>query len=190
MPNLLDRILVVDVESTCWEDNPPEGQASEIIEIGISLIDVKHSKRLQGADGVFVQPSESTVSEFCTNLTTITQADVDGGISFVEACRSLREDYLSDQRIWASWGDYDRIQFQRQCKRQRVKYPFGRTHINIKTLFALQFQLEREVSVTRALKILDWQFDGTLHRANADAWNIAGIFEGLLWNSWVDWNED
>ena len=34
MARKLDRILVVDIEATCWEGNPPPGQTSEIIEIG------------------------------------------------------------------------------------------------------------------------------------------------------------
>jgi len=30
---------VVDVEATCWQDNPPSGQRSEIIEIGLTVVD-------------------------------------------------------------------------------------------------------------------------------------------------------
>ena len=40
MARKLDRILVVDVEATCWEGNPPPGQTSEIIEIGLCVLDV------------------------------------------------------------------------------------------------------------------------------------------------------
>lgn len=36
----LDKILVIDVESTCWEREPPPGQRSEIIEVGITLFDI------------------------------------------------------------------------------------------------------------------------------------------------------
>ena len=31
MARKLDRILVVDVEATCWEGDPPPGQISEIL---------------------------------------------------------------------------------------------------------------------------------------------------------------
>lgn len=34
MARKLDRILVVDVEATCWEGDPPPGQISAIIEKG------------------------------------------------------------------------------------------------------------------------------------------------------------
>lgn len=40
MARKLDRILVVDIEATCWEGNPPPGQTSEIIEIGLCVLDV------------------------------------------------------------------------------------------------------------------------------------------------------
>jgi len=32
---MLDQVLVIDIEATCWEGPPPEGLESEIIEIGI-----------------------------------------------------------------------------------------------------------------------------------------------------------
>jgi inhibitor of KinA sporulation pathway (predicted exonuclease) len=37
MARRLDQILVVDVESTCWEGEPPDGQEPEIIEIGLCV---------------------------------------------------------------------------------------------------------------------------------------------------------
>ena len=40
MARKLDQILVIDVEATCWEGNPPPGQTSEIIEIGLCVLDV------------------------------------------------------------------------------------------------------------------------------------------------------
>lgn len=36
----LDRIVVVDIEATCWEDGPPPGQTNDIIEVGVALLDV------------------------------------------------------------------------------------------------------------------------------------------------------
>ncbi|WP_335338728.1 hypothetical protein [Flavobacterium covae] len=33
MAKLLDKILVVDIEATCWEGKLPEGMISDIIEM-------------------------------------------------------------------------------------------------------------------------------------------------------------
>jgi len=42
----LKKILVIDVEATCWESGvPPKGQCKEIIQIGICPIDL-HSGKL------------------------------------------------------------------------------------------------------------------------------------------------
>ena len=61
-------------------------------------------------------PVRSKVSEFCTRLTTLTQEQVDGGVSFEQACGQLRKAYRTRDRAWASYGDYDRRQFERQCQ--------------------------------------------------------------------------
>ena len=35
-----NKVNVIDVESTCWDGDPPQGQVSEIIQVGISVIHV------------------------------------------------------------------------------------------------------------------------------------------------------
>lgn len=179
MAKKLGQILVVDIESTCWQDAPPPGQESEIIEIGICLFDVASAQRLE-KDSILVKPDRSQVSEFCTQLTTLTQAQVDRGISFAAACSILKKKYLSKERVWASYGDYDRRQFERQCESFKLSYPFGTTHLNVKSLFAIIHALPQEVGMDRALEILNLPLEGTHHRGGDDAWNIASILSKLL----------
>ena len=62
-----------------------------------------------------VRPACSPVSLYCTQLTTLTQADVDAGIPLAKACRVLADEYQSRERLFASFGDYDRQQFARNC---------------------------------------------------------------------------
>jgi len=62
---------------------------------------------------------------------------VDRGLSLPAACHLLRDKYRSQERLWASYGDYDREQFQRSCAAHGVEYPFGSGHINVKSLFAV-----------------------------------------------------
>jgi inhibitor of KinA sporulation pathway (predicted exonuclease) len=69
---VLDHVLVIDVESTCWDGPPPEGQRGEIIEIGVCALDVGSLER-QERRSVLVRPENSEVSPFCTELTTITR---------------------------------------------------------------------------------------------------------------------
>lgn len=180
MAKLLDKITIVDIEATCWDGNPPEGMTSDIIEIGICLLDVQTGEISENR-GLLVQPERSTISPFCTELTTITPELIAAeGISFQQACAIVRKDYLGQSRPWASFGAYDLKHFQRQCKDLNVGYPFSPSHINVKTLFALQKQLSREAGMDGALKLLDIPLEGTHHRGIDDANNIAKILRWIL----------
>ena len=173
-------ILVIDVEATCWQSRtPPPGQQSEIIEIGLCLLDTTtyqpHSKR-----SILIRPQRSKVSSFCTELTTLTQAQVDTGISFEEACVTLIEEYQSRNLRWASYGDYDRKQFEQQCPSFGVPYPFGEEHINVKKMIARKMGWRRAIGMSRALQNLNLALVGTHHRGHDDAWNIARILALVL----------
>lgn len=177
----LSTVVVIDVESTCWEKgaNSPN-QVNEIIEIGVCEVDTTHLERVRRAT-MLVRPERSTVSEFCTDLTGLTQEKVNEGVAFEHACEWLKEEFKVRDRIWASYGDYDRVQFQRQCDLFRVPYPFGRTHLNIKSLFALSRQLAREMGMDEALRLLKLPLEGKHHRAEDDAWNVGMILLRTLW---------
>lgn len=179
MPKKLDKLLVVDVESTCWEKEPPPGMISEIIEIGITVVNIQ-SLELEKSQSIIIKPTMSEVSEFCTNLTTITQTDVNKGITYEQACKILRKEFDSKNRPWASYGDYDRYMFENMSKLCLVQYPFGSRHLNIKTLFAMAYGLNKEVGMTKALSILNIKLKGTHHRGVDDSYNIALIFTDMI----------
>jgi len=179
MARTLDVILVVDVESTCWEGAAPDGEESEIIEVGLCLLDVASLERVERRS-LLVRPEHSQVSAFCTQLTTLTADDVAGGMAFAEACALLRGELKGRERLWASYGDYDRRQFERQCQARDVAYPFGTTHLNVKSLFALAHALPHEIGMDAALRHIGLPLEGTHHRGGDDAWNIAAILATLL----------
>ncbi len=179
MVRLLDIINVIDIESTCWNGKTPDGQVSEIIEIGICTFDVNNLEPLE-KHSIIVRPTRSRISKFCTELTTLTQEDVDKGISFSDACDILKNRFTSGRRIWGSYGDYDRKMFIRQCKEMGIPYPLNDTHLNIKTLFAVSNGLKREIGMSGALKILEIPLEGIHHRGVDDAWNIAVILGKIL----------
>lgn len=179
MAGKLDRIIVIDLEATCWDGPTPEGQQSEIIEIGVCLLDVNTGERLS-KESILVKPERSTVSEFCTELTTLTQADVDGGVSFERACQILRRKFRVRDRTWASYGDYDRRQFIKQCEETGLKYPFSPTHLNVKNMLAVLYGLPREVGLAKALNVMGLPLEGTHHRGHDDAWNIAALLAKMM----------
>lgn len=182
MAKKLDKIVIVDIEATCWEGRVPEGMIHDIIEVGVCLLDVETGE-ISDSRGILVKPERSIISPFCTDLTTITPELVEAaGISFKEACAILRKEYLTQSRAWASFGAYDLRQFQKQCQSMDIGYPFGPSHINVKTLFAIKKKLGHEEGMAGALHLLDIPLEGTHHRGVDDAYNIAKILNWLLNN--------
>lgn len=178
MPKKLDpKVLVIDVESTCWEppDYQPKNQISEIIEVGIAVVDIQKLQIVEN-DSIIIKPERSQVSKFCTQLTTLTQGYVDQGTTFASAMAILRKNYDSENRTFISWGDYDRKMFERNCRDYGVKYPFGPRHMNLKNSFTMLHGLDREPGLDSALDQLGMKLEGTHHRGIDDAKNIAKIF--------------
>ncbi|MFG2837654.1 exonuclease domain-containing protein [Streptomyces zaomyceticus] len=167
-------INVVDVEATCWEGERPPGAVSEIIEIGLTVVDPAAGERVS-RHRILVRPARSRVSAFCTELTGLTQEEVDTGLDFAAACRLLATTYEAGTRPWASWGDYDRNQFTHQCRVTGTRYPFGRHHTNAKAVFTEAYGLRRRPGMARALEFAGLPLEGRHHRGEDDAWNIAAL---------------
>lgn len=175
-----DKIMVVDIEATCWDFTPPpDGQLNEIIEIGMVMYDVEHDE-ISDKRSIFVKPTASQVSEFCTQLTTITQQQVDEqGIDFADACDILVTEYNARKILWASWGGYDHKMFRKQCRRMGISYPFGDKHMNIKKKFA-DYHKGNRMGMVRALKHAKLEHVGIHHRGDDDAWNTARLMQYLI----------
>lgn len=181
-----NEILVVDIEAACWLGHPPEGMENEIIEIGICVLQIRPVKKKTLNEGIIVKPEKSEISYFCTDLTSITPEMVEQGISLKEACYVLRNKYHSQNRPWASFGNYDRLKFEKECASKEIEYPFSQNHFNIKSLFALKYGLTKEIGLARAIDYMhdnvdnNIKFEGKQHRGMVDAWNIATIVEKII----------
>ena len=176
MKKMPDTVLIVDVESTCWErpNEQPPHQKNDIIEIGVvplSLLNLTIGK----AKNIIVKPTTSKVSKFCTRLTGLTQKEVDAGMSFKDACKKLVSESDTQKIPWVSWTDYEPKQFKWQCAAEKVAYPFGAGHWSFSDTFAKTMGLEHDVGLIAALKVMGMQFEGTHHRGRWDALNIAKL---------------
>ena len=175
--------LVVDLEATCWEKDEDgyftdkQKNDSEIIEIGITSICME-DKVIVGSESIIIRPTKSEISEYCTNLTTLTPEFVEEeGISFVEAIDILRVKYRTDKNMWASWSDWDKHAFQDQCQSEHVPYPFNYNHLNVKAQFCFRFG--RSCSLAKALGHMGIPFEGTAHRGVDDSFNTAKLLLDL-----------
>jgi len=155
MARRMDRINVIDIEATTWErGKQPPNEIAEIIKVGLSVVDL-NSLVIVESYGVLIKPENSTVGDYCTKLTGITQEQVDRARwSFTEVSRDIKKNYRSRELAWGSWGDYDKRQFESQCKELNISFPFGPTHLNIKNLIAQAEGWVRECSMDIAINKL------------------------------------
>ena len=208
----LSRILVVDLEATCWRtpEERPAGERHEIIEIGYAEMTRDPKTRewstLPGAS-ILVLPEQSTVSDFCTELTGHTQGDLlRRGFPYRMALAELRRRFPKLHLVpWASWGDYDREMLRAagekhlhylsvEARKEYLEaaardpfpslpleaYPFSRTHFNLKSLFALLTGAKKELDLPAALQLVGLSFEGAPHRGDIDAYNTARLFCAML----------
>lgn len=180
---LTDKIIIIDIEATCWEDSSfYQKRLSEIIEIGICVLDID-TGMIEANKGLLVKPVNSEISPFCTKLTSITPAMIEkDGISLKQAIAILKEQYSSKNFTWASYGAYDKSMLKEQCQKFNIDYPMSSNHINVKVLLSEKLGLHKGVGMNTALKMLKMPLEGTHHRGVDDAYNIAKILNWILKN--------
>ena len=178
----VDR-MVIDLEATCGIPNQREN--SEIIEIGAVFCDAQWN--YVDEYWSFVKPIRfAKLTEFCTELTTITQADVDNARGFVEVMDEFVKviESLSSVSVYNtlfySWGNYDRNQFIADCKLHGYDYPFG-THRNLKALYAKAINIKRKgMGLGKALNRCSIAHAGIAHRGIDDAKSMQKIGHYML----------
>lgn len=185
----MEYFVVIDFEATCSSDHSMPKEEVEIIEFGAVLLD-KASYYSINSFSEFVKPQvRPKLSQYCRELTTITQEDVDSARSFPEVLESFNSWCKSfpGRKTFCSWGAYDKNQLMRDCARHGVEYPFDSEHINVKELFSDKKNYKRRYGLKPALKKLKVEFIGTQHRALDDAKNVANILKILFTEpSWPD----
>jgi 3'-5' exoribonuclease 1 len=172
---MLPLDLILDVEATCWEGESWRERGSEVIEIGAVAAD-------GAAEAFWIRPvHEPILSEFCTRLTSITQAMVDGAPLFLETLAAFvawvethAGKPVGDVR-WGSWGFYDLNILVANCATHGVPLPLRpEHHVNVK-LEVLPLLGLKKGTVADALVALGIPFEGTHHRGIDDARMIRRI---------------
>jgi len=147
----------------------------ETIEIGAVIVDATSLKVIDEFQA-FVKPIvHPTLRDFCKNLTSIQQEDVDKAEIFPDVFDSFLvwadtyEDYL-----FCSWGGYDKKQLEQDCTLHNIPFPLS-THFNIKTAFSKSQNTTKRFGLDQALKAKGIELEGTHHRGIDDARNIAKL---------------
>lgn len=170
LPNVR-RLFVFDLEATCGDDVPKD--ETEIIEIGGVLVDMANYETAAEFQ-LFVCPvRHPNLTDFCTELTSIEQKDVNDAPTYAEAAGYLERFFDKySVRACGSWGDYDLRQIKKDSKFHSVKNPLPRKHVNLKDLFGRKWGRRRAPGLEMALRHLHMELEGQHHRAIDDARNI------------------
>jgi inhibitor of KinA sporulation pathway (predicted exonuclease) len=170
-----NRMLFVDVELTCWEGRPPEGESPELIAFGI--VDLKTDGLEIRREKMFlVRPQVSVISPFCSTLTGITPKEADAAPPLLDVVRTIRKTF--GQSDWCAWGRDDQS-IRESCERAGSELPFlGCFHdlsAQVRSLLGLTYRL----GLDEALERFDLDWEGPPHDALADARNLARLFMAL-----------
>jgi len=168
--------LIVDVEATCTNEGAFPRNEMEIIEIGAVVQDAQAFEIVSEFQSFIKPVRHEVLTPFCTELTSITQDDVDHAPRFPEVIAAMLN-WMSqfDDALFCSWGEYDRKQFEQDCQFHGIDYPFEMAHLNLKAEFSRTFNRQRRYGLRGALRWLGLTFEGTPHRGIDDVRNIARI---------------
>jgi len=173
------RYVIVDLEATCWKVGTSPAR-QEIIEIGAVMMPTRSTPPVMEF-ARFVRPiAEPKLSDFCIELTTVQQQDVDSADYFYVVFPDFIDWIGHEPFILCSWGAYDLNQFRVDCARHGLEFPTAfEQHLNLKRAFA-DWKGIKPCGMKAALGILGIPLEGQHHRGIDDARNIAKIAHILL----------
>lgn len=169
--------IIFDLEATCWPGSPKH-MRQEIIEIGAIRID-EYAEQT-GSYNRFVKPVVNpTLSNFCMQLTTIEQEQVDRARRYPEVIEEFMDwiGYYDDEEyVLASWGGFDKRQLRRDCELHDLETDWITSHIDLKEQYQRIKGLRKRKGLFNSIQLEGWHWEGIHHRAISDAFNAARIF--------------
>ncbi|KAK2174699.1 hypothetical protein NP493_783g01046 [Ridgeia piscesae] len=176
----VDFLLVIDFEATCQENTT--NYRHEIIEFPIVVIDTHRCQVTQEFHSYVKPVVNSRLSDFCTDLTAITQEMVDSAEEFPTVLARV-ESWMEEQGFVkpckfavVTDGPWDMSRFMKlQCEISSLPFPrWARQWINVRKTFSNMYKCRR-TNLANMLENLGMTFEGHQHSGIDDARNIARI---------------
>ena len=173
--------VILDFEATCTEKGVPRPQ--EIIEFPSVIVNSNTNQEISRFQRYIRPEYIPKLTDFCTELTGITQKKVDEGLSFREALKEYgkwlaENDLYGDNHIIITCGNWDlESMYPRQCKLSgiKIKNPFKRW-VNIKDVYKRFYGVSRPGGMTKMLESLNLELEGRHHSGIDDCHNTARIW--------------
>ncbi|WP_131107201.1 3'-5' exonuclease [Pseudomonas sp. Sample_10] len=182
-------LYCVDLEATCDEVGDLESSRPlavvpaqmETIEIGLVVMDLETLEIVDEFQR-FVRPQINPVlTDFCKQLTSIQQADVDSARTYVEVGQELGAFVTRyPNAAWASWGDYDARQLERDAGFAACPTLLaGLQHFNVRKWHKGLYDIQQK-GLKQSVEAMGLVWQGTYHRGIDDAKNVASIIKEML----------
>ncbi len=177
-------IGVLDFEANCMEEQKLDVQ--EIIEFPVIVYNLE--SRCIEEDKTFhhyCQAVKYPITEFCTQLTGITQEMVDQGQPFPEVLQLfyqwMQNNQLYNDILFLACGNWDFSGcLKRYCHYLNIEYPSCfKQWCNIKILFKKYYQ-KKAKSMMHMLNVLNIEHKGRHHSGIDDCRNIAKILDRMV----------
>lgn len=187
-------LIVIDFEATCFE-KPFNRNKQEIIEFPAVLLNLE-SGLVEKEFHRYLRPVEiPTLSDYCKNLTGITQETVDGGDLLPDVVEDFRKwmkatikekllvlpkmkkSNLDGNCAFVTWGNWDfGIQLRNECQRKKIRKPsFFNQWIDLKEIYIEKGTFKQQFTFGEALEQSGIEFVGRPHSGLDDARNTATL---------------
>jgi inhibitor of KinA sporulation pathway (predicted exonuclease) len=165
------NFILFDLEATCGENI--EEKDREIIQIG--AVKYNHELKETGRFSIFVKPYKNPIlTEYCTNLTKITQEMVDNAIDRGTAIEEFKEwaNLRSEYSVLISWGGYDK----RELTKIQSHNEYLENFADLKNIYQKIRKTKRGTGLDKAMRIEGFSFEGEQHNALTDSIAMSRIF--------------
>lgn len=189
-----DYLIIVDFEATCEEKTEPNFN-HEIIEFPAVLVDCRSGEIVKKWREYVKPVLNPTLSEFCKNLTGISQETVDSAEPFPKVLKHF-ENWLSQNNLGTNStfalvtdGPFDVGRFLRlSCQHDNIPLPVWASRwCNVRKAFSNFYRAStasqpgsKVVGLKKMLERLGLEFEGTPHSGIDDATNIARVAGSII----------
>ena len=198
-----DYLLVLDFEATC-DQRGRQPRPQEIIEWPTLLLNVATGQVEEDEFHYYILPDlRPQLSDFCTQLTGITQSMVDHPAISLKEVMYRHERWLAEHNLvplynrdgddtnkktflYLTCGDWDlKTALPHQLAHHGTHVPRHFRHwINVKKSFQEQYQTQKAKGMTGMLAKLNLQLEGRHHSGIDDCRNIARICQVMIQDGW------
>ncbi|KAM9819272.1 ERI1 exoribonuclease 2 [Syngnathus typhle] len=199
---IFSYLIVIDFESTCWREK--NNLTQEIIEFPAVLLNTCTGE-MESEFHAYVQPQERPVlSTFCTELTGITQMQVEAGVP-LHICLSQFGRWLQKLRLekgavfagrqqsssaqppgqrlcaFLTWSDWDLgVCLRYECQRKQIQKPHElNSWIDLRSTYR-KFYDRKPQGLNGALQDVGIEFSGREHCGLDDARNTARLAARMM----------